>query len=245
MKGDRELANLRQKFYGMFVKLFWKEPDTEFLLSLLDGIAERVRGSARSSPLMSEGWKDIRSYLEKKGADEVEYEFVQLFLGPHQPDILPYESYYLSGRVFQAPLAAVRGFMKEVGIEKKEGQLPEPEDTLGFELEIMNWMISKQTHSEDSYNEEKWIDLQARFLKEHLLVWGPACALDIEAAPHAVFYKGTGKLLRGFLEFEKQLFHDLGPEKIESLETLRKRYGSRKEWKGPLFEAVPEKKADS
>ncbi|MEC9069678.1 MAG: molecular chaperone TorD family protein [SAR324 cluster bacterium] len=245
MKGDRELANLRQKFYGMFVKLFWKEPDTEFLLSLLDGIAERVRGSARSSPLMSEGWKDIRSYLEKKGADEVEYELVQLFLGPHQPDILPYESYYLSGRVFQAPLAAVRGFMKEVGIEKKEGQLPEPEDTLGFELEIMNWMISKQTHSEDSYNEEKWIDLQARFLKEHLLVWGPACALDIEAAPHAVFYKGTGKLLRGFLEFEKQLFHDLGPEKIESLETLRKRYGSRKEWKGPLFEAVPEKKADS
>ena len=245
MKGDRELANLRQKFYGMFVKLFWKEPDTEFLLSLLDGIAERVRGSARSSPLMSEGWKDIRSYLEKKGADEVEYEFVQLFLGPHQPDILPYESYYLSGRVFQAPLAAVRGFMKEVGIEKKEGQLPEPEDTLGFELEIMNWMISKQTHYEDSYNEEKWIDLQARFLKEHFLVWGPACALDIEAAPHAVFYKGTGKLLRGFLEFEKQLFHDLGPEKIESLETLRKRYGSRKEWKGPLFEAVPEKKADS
>ncbi len=245
MKGDRELANLRQKFYGMFVKLFWKEPDAEFLLSLLDGIAERVRGSARSSPLMSEGWKDIRSYLEKKGADEVEYEFVQLFLGPHQPDILPYESYYLSGRVFQAPLAAVRGFMKEVGIEKKEGQLPEPEDTLGFELEIMNWMISKQTHSEDSYNEEKWIDLQARFLKEHLLVWGPACAQDIEAAPHAVFYKGTGKLLRGFLEFEKQLFHDLGPEKIESLETLRKRYGSRKEWKGPLFEAVPEKKADS
>ena len=245
MKGDRELANLRQKLYGMFVKLFWKEPDTEFLLSLLDGIAERVRGSARSSPLMSEGWKDIRSYLEKKGADEVEYEFVQLFLGPHQPDILPYESYYLSGRVFQAPLAAVRGFMKEVGLEKKEGQLPEPEDTLGFELEIMNWMISKQTSSDDSDIEEKWLDLQARFLKEHLLVWGPECAQDIEAAPHAVFYKGTGKLLRGFLEFEKQLFHDLGPEKIESLETLRKRYGSRKEWKGPLFEAVPEKKADS
>ncbi len=47
------------------------------------------------------------------------------------------------------------------------------------------------------------------------------------------------------VELEKQLFHDLGPEKIESLETLRKRYGSRKEWKGPLFEAVPEKKADS
>ena len=245
MKGDRELANLRQKYYGMFVKLFWKEPDLEFLLSLLDRIAEREKGSAQSSPLMAEGWKDIRHYLEKKGADEVEYEFVQLFLGPHQPDILPYESYYLSGRVFQAPLAAVREIMKEVGLEKKEGQLPEPEDTLGFELEIMNWMISKQTSTEDSETEEKWLDLQALFLKKHLLVWAPTCAQEIESAPHAEFYRGAGKLLSGFLELEKQLIHDRGPEKIEALQAARKRYGSKKEWKGPLFEAVPDNKSDS
>ena len=70
---------------------------------------------------MSEGWKNIRSYLEKHGPDEVEYEFVQLFLGPHKPDVNPYESYYLAGSVFQAPLASVRGFMKEIGLEKEEG----------------------------------------------------------------------------------------------------------------------------
>ena len=120
----------------MFVKLFWKEPDSEFLLSLLSGIAEREKGSAQSSPLMSEGWKDIRLYLEKKDADEVEYEFVQLFLGPHQPDIMPYESYYLSGRVFQVPLAAVRGFMNEVGLLKKEGQLPERKTHLDLSLKL-------------------------------------------------------------------------------------------------------------
>ena len=245
MIGDRELANLRQKYYGLFVKLFWKEPDSEFLLSLLEGIAEREKGSAQSSQLISEGWKDIRIYLEKKGAYEVENEFVQLFLGPHEAEIIPYESYYLTGRMFQAPLAAVRGFMKEVGLEKKEGQLPEPEDTLGFELEIMNWLVVKQTSSEDAETEEQWLDKQARFLKEHLLVWGPAFAQEVESATHADFYKGAGKLLRGFLELEKQLFHDRGPEKIESLQTLRKRYGSRKEWKGPLFEPVPENKADS
>ena len=75
MIGDRELANLRQKYYGLFVKLFWKEPDSEFLLSLLEGIAEREKGSAQSSQLIYEGWKDIRIYLEKKGAYEVENEF--------------------------------------------------------------------------------------------------------------------------------------------------------------------------
>jgi len=36
MIGDKELADLRQKYYGLFVLLFWKEPDAELLLSLLE-----------------------------------------------------------------------------------------------------------------------------------------------------------------------------------------------------------------
>ena len=245
MIGDKELANLRQKYYGLFVLLFWKEPDAELLISLLERISDRVKGAAQLSPVMSEGWKNIRSYLEKHGPDEVEYEFVQLFLGPHKPDVKPYESYYLAGSVFQAPLASVRGFMKEIGLEKKKGELPEPEDALGFELEIMNWLISKQTNSKDSKEEEKWLDFQARFLKNHLLIWGPSCSEEVESAPNADFYKGAGMLLRGFFEIEKELFQNLGPEKIESLGEARKRYGNRMDWKGPLFEAVPTAEGNS
>ena len=245
MIGDKELADLRQKYYGLFVLLFWKEPDAELLLSLLERISDRVKGTAQLSPLMSEGWENIRSYLEKHGPDEVEYEFVQLFIGPHKPDVMPYESYYLSGSVFQAPLASVRGFMKEVGLEKKEGELPEPEDTLGFELEIMNWLISKQTNSKDSEEEGRWLDFQASFLKKHLLIWGPSCSEAVESAPNADFYKGAGMLLRGFLEIEKELFQNRGPENIESLGEARKRYGNKTDWKGPLFEPVPPAEGNS
>ncbi|RTZ85809.1 MAG: hypothetical protein DSY96_04080 [SAR324 cluster bacterium] len=245
MNGDKELAKLRQKYYGLFVHLFWKEPDAKFLLSLLEGITERVEGAAKLSPLMASGWQKIRLYLEQNDPKEVEYEFVQLFIGPHKPDVLPYESYYLAGSVFQAPLAAVRGFMKEVGLEKKEGELPEPEDTLGFELEIMNWLISKQINSNDSEEEEEWIELQTRFLKKHLLVWGPSCTQSVESAPHANFYKGAALLLRGFFEIEQQLFQGRGPQKIESLESAQRRYGKRKDWTGPVFDAVPPAVGDS
>ena len=245
MTGDKELADLRQKYYGLFVHLFWKEPDPKFLISLLEGISARVEGAGRLSPVMAEGWKLIQKYLEKNGPDEVEYEFVQLFVGPHKPDVLPYESYYLAGGVFQAPLAIVRGFMKEVGLEKKEGELPEPEDTLGFELEIMNWLISKQSNSKDSEEEERWVEFQSRFLKKHLLVWGPACSQSVESAPHADFYKGAGMLLRGFLEIEMQLFQNIGPKKIESLVAAQKRYGKRRDWKGPIFNPVPPTKGES
>jgi len=237
MIGDRELSNLRQKYYGLFVNLFWKEPDVELLLSLQEGISDRIKSAAELSKLMSDGWEKIRIYLEKNDPNEVEYEFVELFLGPQKPDIMPYESYYFTGNVFQAPLASVRGFMKEVGLEKNEGELPEPEDTLGFELEIMNWLISKQNISKDSKDEEMWLDYQESFLKKHLLVWGPSCGEDIELSSKANFYKGVGMLLKGFLEIEKELFKNRGPEKIESLDEVRNRYGNMKDWKGPLFEA--------
>ena len=239
MNGDKELAKLRQKYYGLFVHLFWKEPDAKFLLSLLEGITQRVEGAAKLSPLMASGWQKIRLYLEQNDPKEVEYEFVQLFIGPHKPDVLPYESYYLAGSVFQAPLAAVRGFMKEVGLEKKEGELPEPEDTLGFELEIMNWLVSQQLKADDPEQEESWLERQAEFLKKHLLVWVPTCAQDLVSASGADFYKGVGLLLQGFLELEKQLFQDRGPDRIVSLEAAQKRYGGRRNWKGPTFEPTP------
>ena len=71
MIGDKVLADLRQKYYGLFVHLFWKEPDAELLLSLLERISDRVKGTAQLSPLMSEGCENIRNYLEKHGPDEV------------------------------------------------------------------------------------------------------------------------------------------------------------------------------
>jgi hypothetical protein len=52
-------------------------------------------------------------------------------------------------------------------------------------------------------------------------------------------------LLRGFLEIEKELFQNRGPENIESLGEARKRYGNKTDWKGPLFEAVPPAEGNS
>ena len=74
MTVDKELAELRQKYYGLFVHLFWKEPDAKFLLSLLEGITERVEGAAKLSPMMASGWQKIRLYLEQNDPKEVEYE---------------------------------------------------------------------------------------------------------------------------------------------------------------------------
>ncbi len=148
----------------------------------------------------------------------------------------PYESLYLAGNLFKEPLIRVRGFMQQVGLEKNDAEFPEPEDVLAFELEIMNWLVSKQLAAATEEEAEGWVASQAEFLKRHLLIWGPVCAADIEKAEGADFYRGVAALLAGFLDMERVQFHGVGPERIETLEEARRRYGHRRSWRGPTFD---------
>ena len=240
MLKDTELVQFRHTYYRLFVPLWCKEPSAGFVVALQDDITGRIEAAAAVHPLIGEGWQVIQSYLAEHAPEEVAEEFTRLFLGPFGPEVNPYESYYLTGSLFRAPLVALRGFLNQIGLEKQEADFAEPEDVLAFELEVMRWLVSKQSMATSSEEETRWLGLQATYLKEHLLVWVPACARDMETARGADFYRGAAMILRGFLQVERQLFREWGLERVTSLEEARRRYGGNSEWGGPMFEIAEE-----
>jgi TorA maturation chaperone TorD len=233
---DKELMQFRNTYYSWFVRFWWREPPVEFITALQEDITDRIDAAAAVHPLMGEGWQRIRGFLAERSPEEVAEEFTHLFLGPFGLQVNPYESYYLTGHLFRAPLVTVRAFLKYLGLERREMEFPEPEDVLAFELEVMRWLIGKQMAATDPEEAERWLRLQAEFLKEHLLIWVPTCAQDIEKADGAHFYRGAAMILRGFLEVERALFREWGLDKIMSLEEARKRHGASPTWKGPTFD---------
>jgi len=239
MIGDRDLLAFRQGYYDLFVSLLWREPAGELLAGLAGGIEERIQGARQLHPALGRGWESIARFL--KGVDRdalaeaVAHEYTHLFLGPQVPEVHLYESYYLTGRLWDRPLAVLRTFLQEIGIEKGEGY-SEPEDFLAFELEVARRLIAGQHSAGAPDDEMRWLNLQATFLKRHLLVWGPAAARDLASVQGAVFYGGVAGLLEGFLELEKDLFKGWGSEPLRSLEEVRERYARAPEWKGPLFD---------
>lgn len=241
MIGDRELLSFRKDYYEMLLLLLWKEPTGELLGHLSKGIRERTQAARNLQPLLGEGWEEIASVLAEAESETVAGlvgdEYVQLFIGPLGPEVNPYESFYFTGRLLDRPLADIRTFLKTVGIEKLEGY-PEPEDSLAFELAVMRWLIEKQMAAADTQEENRFLQLQSDFLKEHLLVWGPACAEDIQRAQGAKFYRAAAKILHGFLELELSFFRQYGLDKIASLPDVRQRYGAVPTWKGPTFDAT-------
>lgn len=243
MIGDRELLAFRQGYYDLLSALLRSEPSAELLLTLSAGIQERTDAGRKLHPLLAEGWEEINRFLEETApenlAELVADEYTRLFIGPHGLEVHPYESFYFTGRVFDRPLADLRTLLKALGIEKQDGYA-EPEDFLAFELEVMRWLAAKQAGSANPENEKSWLQHQSDFLKQHLLIWAPACAQDIEKIKGAHFYRGTAKILRGFLELERSLFAEWGTDKVASLEEVRRRYGAIPMWRGPTFDFSPD-----
>ena len=242
MMGDRDMLAFRHGYYELLVSLFWKEPAGDLLLRLPDGIGECIEAARNLDALLAQGWEEMQRFLSDTPsaqlAEAVTDEYTRLFIGPYGPKVNPYESFYFTGRLFDRPLADLRGFLKTVGIEKKE-DYPEPEDFLAFELEVMRWLTAKQLAASDDEQEKQYIGQQATLLKDHMLIWGPTCARDIEQAKGANFYRGVAMMLRGFLEMERHILREWGGEEPISLEEARNRYGAFREWKGPTFDGNP------
>jgi TorA maturation chaperone TorD len=237
MLQDHDFIQFRQTYYRLFVQLLWKEPETGFVAALRDDMHPRTEAAAAVHPLMGSGWRIIDDYLADHPPGDVAMEFSQLFLEPFARVVRPYASYYLTGQFFTEPLKTWRGFLKQLGIEKPQG-FTDPEDVLAFELDVMRWLIDKQAAAPD--DADRWLRLQVTCLKEHLLVWAPNCAADIEQAPQAAFYRGAAQLLRGFLKVEQSLFRDWGLDKVATLAEARAQYGAGPDWHGPLFDVADE-----
>jgi TorA maturation chaperone TorD len=222
------------------VSLLWREPPEELLAGLGEGIADRTVAAAGLHPGLGAGWEAIGAVIAAVPAAElaevVRDEYTRLFIGPGVPPLHPYESYYLTGRVLERPLAEVRSHLERIGLTK-EADYAEPEDFLAFELEVMRRLLARQAAAADAGEEARWLSAQAGFLEDHLLVWGPAAARDLAAAAGARFYRGVGLVLEAFLELERELLREWGPAEVPSLDAARRRLAGTGEWRGPLFES--------
>ena len=243
MIDDQYLIAFRASYYEVLGALFRREPSAELVQQLADGIQQRILAARNVHPMLGAGWEELDRFLnetpQENLADALTDEYTRLFIGPHGPAINPYESFYITGRLLDRPLADVRRFLKATGIEKLE-EYSEPEDFLAVELEVMRWLIQKQAAAADPEQRNRLVRLQIDFLRDHLLVWAPACGEDIERATGANFYRFAGKIMQAFLMLERNFLRESGLDNVETLAVVRQRYRAFAGWKGPTFDPAQE-----
>jgi TorA maturation chaperone TorD len=184
-----EVDVARAREYALLATLLARSPDAPLLrrLAQLGGDATPL-GLAHAA---------LGEAAERAEAAEVGREYFDLFVGLGRGELLPYASYYLTGFLYERPLARLRGDLKRLGIEPAPGQ-SEPEDHAAILCEIMAALLGKETSAAVGADQE--------IFEKHLAPWIGRFFTDLERSPRAGFYACVGALGRTFIEIETEAY---------------------------------------
>lgn len=194
---DKFLADeahlLRASVYELLGSLLASEPDERILQTLRD-IGEVDTGEGR----MAMGWQLLKQGASKTQAESVRDEFFALFIGVGRGELVPFGSWYITGFLMEKPLAALRGDLQRLGIERQQG-VKESEDHMAALCDAMAIII--RSADEISLQE------QQDFFNHHLAPWAQQFFSDMQNARAAHFYRSVGFFGESFFDFEQQLLH--------------------------------------
>ncbi|RSK27562.1 dehydrogenase [Bacillus sp. HMF5848] len=201
------LAQARGYVYDFLRHVMLRQPTEEFINYIQSRAMLEEFPFEEVDTLVAEGVADIKGCLNKAdlkikdAVDSLSSDYTRLFIGPLKLKAPPWESAFKSEErlLFQKETLSVRYAYLQYGF-LPENYGKEADDHIGFELDFMfhlsNLLIEKLETNQDV--QEILVD-QKKFLDDHLIKWGPSFGDALVANADTAFYKGVGKILRGFL----------------------------------------------
>jgi len=184
-----EVDAARAAEYALLSVLLARAPDAEFLARLA-----RLRADASPLGLAHAALAEAAAATT---AERAEREFFNLFIGLGRGELMPYGSYYISGFLYERPLARLREDLGRLGIARAEHNC-EPEDHAAILCEIMAGLAGGKFPAPAGAD-------RALFEK-HLAPWIGRFFADLERAAEADFYRRIGTLGRLFINIETEAF---------------------------------------
>jgi TorA maturation chaperone TorD len=184
----------RANIYGMLARML-TEPPSDDTMEILRGLNGAGDGTEIGDALANLGAVAVRTPVGRAAE-----EYTKLFYGHGAGgDIHPYASYYLTGFVYEKPLADLRADLMEIGIERS-GHNSEPEDHIAFLCEVMHGLIT------GAFGRPGGAARQQSFFRKHIAPWAGMMFADLEAAESAALYMPLAALARLFLVLEAEAF---------------------------------------
>lgn len=214
---ENNLRQARRDMYRLLGRLYLLEVDEELLSALLG------MEFPKESPVedMQEGYdligaclQDARERLDRAGTgkeqvqreilDDLAVDYARIFLSAGVAQgkaAFPFESVYTSRQhlLMQESRTDVLAKYTAKGLTPSKDMYRVPEDHLGLLLSYMAILCEEDSKGDASLKE------QQEFLTEHLQNWVFAFTADVAKYASTDFYRGLGKLTKGFLTMERSL----------------------------------------
>jgi TorA maturation chaperone TorD len=179
----------RAQEYALLATVLARAPDADLMRRLA-----RLRGDASPLGLAHAGLGEAAARLS---LESVGREYFDLFVGLGRSELLPYASYYLTGFLYERPLARLRADLQRLGIARAQG-VAEPEDSAAILCEIMSSLASGAIDAPP--------DADRELFEKHIAPWMGRLFADMAMSPTADFYARVGALGQAFLDIEAEAF---------------------------------------
>lgn len=194
----------RSRFYWFLSSFYLRKPDKAFL----EELRSKISGIGGGIDEVEEALEVLKKALEHSNLEELSQrlvvEFTRLFRGVKKgygpPP--PYESVYRGeGKVVGEVTLEVMKIYSEAGfgiIDEYAG----PQDYIGAELKFMSFLCYKEMEAwENKKIDEgkRYLEMQKKFLDEHLLQLIPEFCRRVEEETREEFYVGVAKLTKRFV----------------------------------------------
>jgi TorA maturation chaperone TorD len=187
---DEALENeqrYRAGAYGLLAAMLRAKPEQ----ILLDHLVELSPQSDADPDALFEAMSGLAVAARNIDLDQVEDEYNALFIGVGKGEVVPYESWYLTGFLMEQPLSDLRDDLRVLGFERS-ADTHEPEDHVAAIFEVFSVMISDASSLSE----------QQRFFETHMKPWLERFFADLGKARSAKFYKSVALFGAAFIELE-------------------------------------------
>lgn len=182
---------LRARFYALLSRLLACPPDGDTLALL--------RGLDGDETPMGEALGALRDAALSIDEEDARDEYTRLFYGVGAGgELLPYASHYLSGLLYDRPLADLRAALARLGLAQDD-DVHEPEDHIATVLEVMHTLIQAGSDAQEHHRQEQ-------FFRAHILPWAPDFFAELQGAKNAALYVPVGRIGQLLMQIERQAF---------------------------------------
>ena len=184
----------RANFYGLLARLFYGPPDAPLLQAISNSTyIETDEGG------IGEAWQGLCRAAGEADLEALRDEYDTVFVGTGKSPVTLYLCAYSIRYSNEAPLAALRGELAELGLQRREGA-GEYEDHIAALCDTMRYLIAVQKRD---------LETQGAFFSRWIgPAYGPLCDA-IDAEPRTAFYRSVARFARAFLEIEQSAFEML------------------------------------
>ena len=195
-------AGTRSGMYGFLATLFRDQPTA--------GLIEQFRDQVFREALSAAGVNlpdDFFAGSDKEYLTKLQVEYARLFIGPGK-HISPHESVHRQGEesgLYGRATVSVKQFLEAAGFEFNADYKGLP-DHISVELEFMQTLTGWEAEAwkmDDTDLVMKYLELETRFVQEHLVCWIPGFCTKVIEEAELPFYREIARLTSDFIMMEE------------------------------------------